>query len=252
MKTVILAGGYGTRLSEYTDNIPKPMVSIGDRPMIWHIMNLYSNYNFKDFVLALGYKSDFIKDYFTNIHKKLSNFSINLSNGELEIINGPILDWKISLIDTGLNSNTGGRIKRLEKYLSNSRFMVTYGDGLSNINIQKLLDFHNHHGKIATISAVRPSARFGELSIDHDKVTSFKEKPQVEKGWINGGFMVFEPKIFDYLSGDETILEREPLENLSKDGQLMAYKHEGFWQCLDTKRDKEYLEQLFVNNPPWV
>lgn len=252
MKTVILAGGYGTRLSEYTDNIPKPMVSIGDRPMIWHIMNLYSNYDFKDFVLALGYKSDFIKDYFTNIHKKLSNFSINLSNGELEIINGPILDWKISLIDTGLNSNTGGRIKRLEKYLSNSRFMVTYGDGLSNINIQKLLDFHNHHGKIATISAVRPSARFGELSIDHDKVTSFKEKPQVEKGWINGGFMVFEPKIFDYLSGDETILEREPLENLSKDGQLMAYKHEGFWQCLDTKRDKEYLEQLFVNNPPWV
>ena len=252
MKTVILAGGYGTRLSEYTDNIPKPMVSIGDRPMIWHIMNLYSNYNFKNFVLALGYKSDFIKDYFTNIHKKLSNFSINLSNGELEIINGPILDWKISLIDTGLNSNTGGRIKRLEKYLSNSRFMVTYGDGLSNINIQKLLDFHNHHGKIATISAVRPSARFGELSIDHDKVTSFKEKPQVEKGWINGGFMVFEPKIFDYLSGDETILEREPLENLSKDGQLMAYKHEGFWQCLDTKRDKEYLEQLFVNNPPWV
>ena len=252
MKTVILAGGYGTRLSEYTDNIPKPMVSIGDRPMIWHIMNLYSNYNFKDFVLALGYKSDFIKDYFTNIHKKLSNFSINLSNGELEIINGPILDWKISLIDTGLNSNTGGRIKRLEKYLSNSRFMVTYGDGLSNINIQKLLDFHNHHGKIATISAVRPSARFGELSINHDKVTSFKEKPQVEKGWINGGFMVFEPKIFDYLSGDETILEKEPLENLSKDGQLMAYKHEGFWQCLDTKRDKEYLEQLFVNNPPWV
>ena len=252
MKTVILAGGYGTRLSEYTDNIPKPMVSIGDRPMIWHIMNLYSNYDFKDFVLALGYKSDFIKDYFTNIHKKLSNFSINLSNGELEIINGPILDWKISLIDTGLNSNTGGRIKRLEKYLSNSRFMVTYGDGLSNINIQKLLDFHNHHGKIATISAVRPSARFGELSIDHDKVTSFKEKPQVENGWINGGFMVFEPKIFDYLSGDETILEREPLENLSKDGQLMAYKHEGFWQCLDTKRDKEYLEQLFVNNPPWV
>ncbi len=252
MKTVILAGGYGTRLSEYTDNIPKPMVSIGDRPMIWHIMNLYSNYDFKDFVLALGYKSDFIKDYFTNIHKKLSNFSINLSNGELEIINGPILDWKISLIDTGLNSNTGGRIKRLEKYLSNSRFMVTYGDGLSNINIQKLLDFHNHHGKIATISAVRPSARFGELSINHDKVTSFKEKPQVEKGWINGGFMVFEPKIFDYLSGDETILEKEPLENLSKDGQLMAYKHEGFWQCLDTKRDKEYLEQLFVNNPPWV
>jgi len=252
LKTVILAGGYGTRLSEYTDNIPKPMVSIGDRPMIWHIMNLYSNYDFKDFVLALGYKSDFIKDYFTNIHKKLSNFSINLSNGELEIINGPILDWKISLIDTGLNSNTGGRIKRLEKYLSNSRFMVTYGDGLSNINIQKLLDFHNHHGKIATISAVRPSARFGELSIDHDKVTSFKEKPQVENGWINGGFMVFEPKIFDYLSGDETILEREPLENLSKDGQLMAYKHEGFWQCLDTKRDKEYLEQLFVNNPPWV
>ena len=252
MKTVILAGGYGTRLSEYTDNIPKPMVSIGDRPMIWHIMNLYSNYDFKDFVLALGYKSDFIKDYFTNIHKKLSNFSINLSNGELEIINGPILDWKISLIDTGLNSNTGGRIKRLEKYLSNSRFMVTYGDGLSNINIQKPLDFHNHHGKIATISAVRPSARFGELSINHDKVTSFKEKPQVEKGWINGGFMVFEPKIFDYLSGDETILEKEPLENLSKDGQLMAYKHEGFWQCLDTKRDKEYLEQLFVNNPPWV
>lgn len=251
MKTVILAGGFGTRLSEYTDNIPKPMVNIGNRPMIWHIMNLYSNYGFKDFVLALGYKSDFIKDYFTNIHKKLSNFSIDLSNGELEIIDGPTLDWKISLIDTGLNSNTGGRIKKLEKYLSNSTFMVTYGDGLSNINIKKLLDFHKNHGKIATITAVRPSARFGELSINDNSVTSFKEKPQVDTGWINGGFMVFESKIFDYLYDDKTILEREPLENLSKDGELMSYKHEGFWQCMDTKRDKDYLNSLSQNNPPW-
>ncbi len=251
MKTVILAGGFGTRLSEYTENIPKPMVNIGNRPMIWHIMNLYSNYGFKDFVLALGYKSDFIKDYFTNIHKKLSNFSIDLSNGELEVIDGPTLDWKISLIDTGLNSNTGGRIKRLEKYISNSTFMVTYGDGLSNINIQKLLEFHKNHGKIATITAVRPSARFGELSINNNKVTSFKEKPQVEQGWINGGFMVFEPKIFEYLKGDESILEREPLENLSKDNELMSFKHEGFWQCMDTKRDKDYLDSLSQNNPPW-
>ena len=251
MKTVILAGGFGTRLSEYTENIPKPMVNIGNRPMIWHIMNLYSNYGFKDFVLALGYKSDFIKDYFTNIHKKLSNFSIDLSNGELEIIDGPTLDWKISLIDTGLNSNTGGRIKMLEKYLSNSTFMVTYGDGLSNINIQKLIDFHKSHGKTATITAVRPSARFGELSITDNKVTSFKEKPQVDQGWINGGFMVFEPKIFDYLNGNETILEKEPLINLSKDGELMSYKHEGFWQCMDTKRDKDYLDTLSQNNPPW-
>ena len=206
MKTVILAGGFGTRLSEYTENIPKPMVNIGNRPMIWHIMNLYSNYGFKDFVLALGYKSDFIKDYFTNIHKKLSNFSIDLSNGELEVIDGPTLDWKISLIDTGLNSNTGGRIKRLEKYISNSTFMVTYGDGLSNINIQKLLEFHKNHGKIATITAVRPSARFGELSINNNKVTSFKEKPQVEQGWINGGFMVFEPKIFAPLSSSNLLI----------------------------------------------
>ncbi len=251
MKTVILAGGFGTRLSEYTDNIPKPMVNIGNRPMIWHIMNLYSNYGFKDFVLALGYKSDFIKDYFTNIHKKLSNFSIDLSNGELEIIDGPTLDWKISLIDTGLNSNTGGRIKKLERYLSNSTFMVTYGDGLSNINIKKLLDFHKNHGKIATITAVRPSARFGELSINDNTVTSFKEKPQVDTGWINGGFMVFESKIFDYLYDDKTILEKEPLENLSKDGELMSYKHEGFWQCMDTKRDKDYLDSLSQNNPPW-
>ena len=251
MKTVILAGGFGTRLSEYTENIPKPMVNIGNRPMIWHIMNLYSNYGFKDFVLALGYKSDFIKDYFTNIHKKLSNFSIDLSNGELEVIDGPTLDWKISLIDTGLNSNTGGRIKRLEKYISNSTFMVTYGDGLSNINLQKLLEFHKNHRKIATITAVRPSARFGELSINNNKVTSFKEKPQVEQGWINGGFMVFEPKIFEYLKGDESILEREPLENLSKDNELMSFKHEGFWQCMDTKRDKDYLDSLSQNNPPW-
>jgi glucose-1-phosphate cytidylyltransferase len=251
LKTVILAGGFGTRLSEYTENIPKPMVNIGNRPMIWHIMNLYSNYGFKDFVLALGYKSDFIKDYFTNIHKKLSNFSIDLSNGELEVIDGPTLDWKISLIDTGLNSNTGGRIKRLEKYISNSTFMVTYGDGLSNINLQKLLEFHKNHGKIATITAVRPSARFGELSINNNKVTSFKEKPQVEQGWINGGFMVFEPKIFEYLKGDESILEREPLENLSKDNELMSFKHEGFWQCMDTKRDKDYLDSLSQNNPPW-
>tara|TARA_B100000900_G_scaffold341981_1_gene305241 strand:+ start:26904 stop:27662 length:759 start_codon:yes stop_codon:yes gene_type:complete len=251
LKTVILAGGFGTRLSEYTDNIPKPMVNIGNRPMIWHIMNLYSNYGFKDFVLALGYKSDFIKDYFTNIHKKLSNFSIDLSNGELEIIDGPTLDWKISLIDTGLNSNTGGRIKKLERYLSNSTFMVTYGDGLSNINIKKLLDFHKNHGKIATITAVRPSARFGELSINDNTVTSFKEKPQVDTGWINGGFMVFESKIFDYLYDDKTILEKEPLENLSKDGELMSYKHEGFWQCMDTKRDKDYLDSLSQNNPPW-
>jgi glucose-1-phosphate cytidylyltransferase len=214
-------------------------------------MNLYSNYGFKDFVLALGYKSDFIKDYFTNIHKKLSNFSIDLSNGELEVIDGPTLDWKISLIDTGLNSNTGGRIKRLEKYISNSTFMVTYGDGLSNINLQKLLEFHKNHGKIATITAVRPSARFGELSINNNKVTSFKEKPQVEQGWINGGFMVFEPKIFEYLKGDESILEREPLENLSKDNELMSFKHEGFWQCMDTKRDKDYLDSLSQNNPPW-
>ena len=251
MKTVILAGGFGTRLSEYTENIPKPMVNIGNRPMIWHIMNLYSNYGFKDFVLALGYKSDFIKDYFTNIHKKLSNFSIDLSNGELEVIDGPTLDWKISLIDTGLNSNTGGRIKRLEKYISNSTFMVTYGDGLSNINLQKLLEFHKNHRKIATITAVRPSARFGELSNNNNKVTSFKEKPQVEQGWINGGFMVFEPKIFEYLKGDESILEREPLENLSKDNELMSFKHEGFWQCMDTKRDKDYLDSLSQNNPPW-
>ena len=253
MKTVILAGGFGTRLSEYTESIPKPMVPIGGRPIIWHIMNSYAKYNYKDFILALGYKSDYIKDYFTTIHKRLSDFSINLGNGKINIINGPVLDWDISLIDTGLNSNTGGRLKRLENFLYNDRFMVTYGDGLSNINIKKLLDFHTNHGKIATISAVRPSARFGELQIaENDNVISFKEKPQLEKGWINGGFMIFQPEIFKYLNGDDCILEKEPLENLSKDGELVSYKHEGFWQCMDTKRDRDHLESLCNNSPPWI
>jgi len=244
LKTVILAGGYGTRLSEYTDNIPKPMVSIGDRPMIWHIMNLYSNYNFKDFVLALGYKSDFIKDYFTNIHKKLSNFSINLSNGELEIINGPILDWKISLIDTGKDTMTGGRLKRMRDYIGNEPFFLTYGDGLCDVNLDKLLSFHKSHGKLVTVTAVHPGARFGELLIEKNEVKNFLEKPQTQKGWINGGFFIMEPSFLDLIDNDNTILEKEPLEKASQIGELMAYKHEGFWQCMDTKRDKDNLEDL--------
>ncbi len=253
MKVVILAGGFGTRLSEYTESIPKPMVTIGGKPILWHIMNRYASYGHKEFILALGYKADAVKNYFLSMRSVNSDFTVDMKSGELAIHDNSSIDWKITLIDTGLETMTGGRVKRLQKYLESDSFMLTYGDGLCNVNFDELLKFHYGHQKLVTISAVRPIARFGELAIEDNFVTSFQEKPQVTRGWINGGFFVCQPDLLDYISDDETILEREPLENLSKKKELVAYKHSGFWQCMDTKRDKDFLEELWQSkNAPWV
>lgn len=254
MKTVILCGGFGTRLSEETNLIPKPMVEIGDKPILLHIMDIYSKFNHNDFVLALGFKARVIKDYFLDYYALSSDFRINMNNGECTYLKEKRKNWQVDLIDTGLNTMTGGRLARLKDHLGKDTFMLTYGDGISDLDINKLIKFHKSHKKIATFTAVRPQARFGVIEFDGDLVTSFKEKPQNQEGWINGGFFVFEPEIFDYLKGgDETVLERFPLENLAIDGQLMAFKHEGFWQCMDTLRDKSYLDQLCRNNDaPWI
>ncbi len=231
MKVVILAGGFGTRLSEYTDSIPKPMVPIGDKPIIEHIMNHYSNYGHTDFFLALGYKGEVIKKYFENFNKH----------------------WNINLIDTGSETLTGGRLKRLEKYLANESFLLTYGDGISDININELVKFHKNHNKIVTISAVRPPARFGSLSLSGSDVIKFKEKKQLGESWINGGFFVINPEFFKLLKGDNTILEKEPLEKVTSLKEIKAFKHEGFWQCMDHKLDKDYLEQLIIEKKaPWI
>lgn len=252
MKVVILAGGFGTRLQEYTNVIPKPMVTIGDKPIIWHIMNHYSSYGYTDFICALGYKSHIVKDFFLNYKYLNSNFSVNLASGIYEPLNHKSLDWNVSLIDTGDTSMTGGRLKRLQPFLNDSTFMLTYGDGLSNIDIDRLLDFHRSHGKMVTVSAVHPSARFGELVLDNELVTSFQEKPQINQGWINGGFFIVEPDFFSFIDDDSTVLEKNPLETVASIGQLAAYKHTDFWQCMDTKRDLDYLESLWqTGNAPW-
>jgi len=224
MKCVILAGGRGTRISELTDKIPKPMIKIAGKPILYHIMKHYSKYGFKDFIVAAGYKKNIIIDFFKR--KKIPN-------------------CRVKVVDTGLNTMTGGRLKRLEKYLKNETFMLTYGDGLSNVNLKRLLKFHKKHKKISTLTSTRPPARFGAIKINGNQVTYFKEKSKLDEGWINGGFFVFEPEIFKFISGDHTYLEREPLQNISKKKQLYAYKHYGFWQCMDTLRDKELLEQIF-------
>jgi len=254
MKTVILAGGFGTRLSELTDIVPKPMVDINNFPMIWHIMNLYMCYGYNDFLLALGYKANIFKEYFLNFNTINSDFKINLLSGNIETISTHMDDINISMIDTGINTMTGGRIKALEDNLKHERFFATYGDGLSNINLKKLLDFHIAHGKLATVTAVRPIARFGELVIDDDsnEVKVFQEKVQLKEGWINGGFFIFEPGFLDYIDSEETILEKEPLERAAAEGELVAYKHDGFWMCMDTKRDRDYLDNLAKGErPPW-
>lgn len=254
MKVAILAGGLGTRLSEETHTIPKPMVEIGDRPMLWHIMQHYAHYGIKDFYVALGYKADVIKRYFLNFHTLESeHLSVNLADGAVDVHRTSPIDWRINLIETGLSTNTGGRLGRLAPFLSDSTFMLTYGDGVSNVNLDALLAFHRAHGKIATVSAVRPPARFGGLTIIDGMVTQFIEKPQIGEGWINGGFMVFEPAIFGYIHGDDTVLESHVLEKLAAEGQLMAYQHADFWQCMDTLRDKRYLQALWEGgNPPWI
>lgn len=252
MKVVLLAGGFGTRLSEYTELIPKPLVRIGNIPIICHIMQYYSSFGYEDFLLALGYKSDLFKEYFLNFYNLSSDFTVNLSTGNVSIHNQPAVNWNVSLIDTGLNTLTGGRLLRLREYIGKETFLLTYGDGLSNIDIDKVLEFHRSHGKMVTMSAVRPSARFGELIIEEDKVSLFQEKPQLQDGWINGGYFVMEPTFLDLISGDNVMLEREPLEVAASRGELMAYKHDGFWQCMDTKRDHALLESLWeTNSAPW-
>ncbi|MBI4823541.1 MAG: glucose-1-phosphate cytidylyltransferase [Nitrospirae bacterium] len=251
MKTVILCGGMGARLKEETEWRPKPMVEIGGRPILWHIMNIYDFHGFKEFILALGYKGEMIKEYFLNYYHHQSNLTIDLRTGKVTASNNGVRNWLVHLIGTGINSMTGGRLHRLKDMLKET-FMLTYGDGVSNVNIKKLIEFHKSHGRIATVTAVRPSARFGGMSFEGNKVIEFKEKPQTGEGWINGGFFVFEPKVFSYLHGDDTVLEGDPLENLTKDGELMAFKHEGFWQCMDTARDRDVLESLWQSgNAPW-
>lgn len=251
MKVIILAGGFGTRLSEYTDAIPKPMAKIGDKPILWHIMKIFEHHALNDFVLALGYKNEIIKEYFSKYSLLNSDFSIDLKSGNMEMHQVQSENWNVTLVDTGLDTMTGGRIKRLKDFVGNQTFMVTYGDGVGNIDIKNLIKFHKSHKKLATVTAVRPQARFGELEIVDDCVKSFKEKPQLDQGWINGGFFVLEPEVFDLISDDSVMFERQPLEELSSEENLMAYKHHGFWKCMDTKRDLEILNDLWNTNPPW-
>lgn len=252
MKVIILAGGFGTRLSEYTNVIPKPMVPIGGKPILWHIMQFYAKYGHKDFYVALGYKSEVIKDYFLNYRELNSDFTLDLNSGDIEHHEVNSEDWKVTLIDTGDKTMTGGRLKRLQKFIGNEPCLLTYGDGVSDVNLEDLVKFHKNHGKMVTMSAVRPTARFGELDIKDNLVKSFKEKPRLHQGWINGGFFVIEPKFFDLIKGDETLLEREPLEKATQKEELMAYTHDGFWQCMDTKRDHDFLEDLWIKGKaPW-
>ncbi|CAN5691798.1 glucose-1-phosphate cytidylyltransferase [soil metagenome] len=253
MKTVILAGGYGTRLSEYTDDIPKPMVPVGGHPMLWHIMKIYAHFHHTDFILALGYKAEYVKSFFLNYYTLHSDFSIDMATGEKSTIQRTILDWKIALIDTGLDTMTGGRLRRLAPLLKYETFMCTYGDGVSNIDIDKLLEFHRSHGKLVTMSVARPSARFGVVEIGEDnQVHAFREKPVDSEGWVNCGFFVMEPGFLKYLNDDAMPLEREPLEQCAKDGQLMAYHHHEFWKCMDMKKDVDDLDKLWNKGvAPW-
>ena len=253
MNVVILCGGRGTRLAEETSVRPKPLVDVGGYPILWHIMNLYGSRGFNRFVLALGYKGEAIRDYFLRYQAANSDLTIDLATGDVQCESPPKKDWKISLIDTGNETLTGGRLLRLERYLrSEGTFMLTYGDGLSDLDICDVLAFHRRHGKLATVTAVAPPARFGTMSFNGDRVVSFAEKAPSSEGWINGGFFVFEPRVFDYLDDDMTVLEEKPLERLAADGQLMAYRHGGFWQCMDTLRDKNRLEELWQSgDAPW-
>ncbi len=253
MKTIILAGGLGTRLAEYTDFVPKPMVTIGGRPMLWHIMQRYAGFGHKEFIVALGYKAGTVKDFFLNYAALSGDFHVDLGTGKVTLLREAAVDWRVSLVDTGDASMTGGRVKRLMPYVTGETFMLTYGDGVASIDIERLLAFHRAHGKLVTVTAVHPAARFGELTMSGDQVVAFSEKPQVHDGWINGGFFVCEPGFLDLIAGDETVLECEPLERAAASGQLMAYRHDGFWQCMDTKRDRDTLEALWEGgNAPWL
>lgn len=253
MKTVILAGGFGTRLPEETEIKPKPMVKIGDRPILWHIMKYYAAFGFNEFIIALGYKGEVVKEYFLNYRNLWGGLTINLRSNQIEIHDTDCDEWMIHLIDTGLHTSTGGRLKRLEPWLKDNIFMLTYGDGLSNVDLKKLIDFHRNKRKIGTITSAHPPARFGEVVLNKTgEVAGFYEKAQTGVGWINSGFMVFEPEVFKFLRDDNTVLEADVLEELARIGQLAAYCHDGFWQCMDTLRDKRQLENKWLEqNPPW-
>ena len=253
MKVVILAGGLGTRLSEETDVRPKPMVEIGGKPIIWHIMKIYASHGFNEFVVCLGYKGYIIKEYFANLFLHQSDITINLENNQIEIHNRESDNWKITLVDTGRDTMTGGRIKRIQPFIGQSSFMLTYGDGLGNINVWGLLDFHKAHGKTVTVTSIKPDGRFGVLGLDeNNKVNRFNEKSTDDVAWINGGFFVCEPRVFDYITNDQTIWEREPLEKLAEEGELLGYRHYGFWKPMDSLKDKNDLNALWDSGKaPW-
>jgi glucose-1-phosphate cytidylyltransferase len=252
MKVGILAGGLGTRLSEETTVKPKPMVEVGGKPMLWHIMNIYAAYGFKEFVIALGYKGEIIKDYFLDYIHHARNLSVDLKNGSISMHQGNHEDWVIHLLDTGAETNTGGRVKSIAEFIGNETFMLTYGDGVSNVNIPALIEFHKQQKTLVTMTAVRPPARFGQMVIEGHRVVQFKEKPQIGEGWINGGFFVLEPSIIDYIESDQTAWEYESLEQLAAEGQVSAFQHEDFWQCMDTLRDVHLLDKLWQEgNAPW-
>jgi len=253
MKVAILAGGFGSRLAEETEVKPKPMVEIGGKPILWHIMKIYARYGFTDFTIALGYKGEYIKRWFRDYYSLQGNMTINTASGNITLYDDNAIDWSVNLVETGQNTMTGGRIKRLKDWVGDDTFMLTWGDGVSDIDIDKLLEFHRGHGKLVTMTAVRPPARYGHLEFDGERVCRFTEKSQTNEGWINGAFYVLEPGIFDYIAGDATMWEHEPLENLASGGELMAYKHTSFWQCMDTLREKYILQKLWDSgSPPWL
>ncbi len=252
MKVVILAGGLGTRLQEETSVRPKPMVEIGGRPMLWHVMHLYAAHGLTEFVLALGYKAEMVRSWFLDYHSLSRDITVRLADGSVNTHGDVVEDWTVHCIDTGLDTLTGGRLRRLREWIGGERFCLTYGDGVCDVDISKLIAFHESHGKLATVTAVRPPGRFGGLELDGDEVRAFAEKRHMSEGWINGGFFVLEPSVLDYIDGDGTLWEHEPLERLAADGQLRAFRHEGFWQCMDTLRDVRLLESLWAGgNPPW-
>lgn len=255
MKVVILAGGFGTRISEESHLKPKPMIEVGGMPIMWHIMKLYSHYGYNDFVICAGYKQYVIKEYFSNYFLHKSDITYDFTTGKHDMIihNNTAEPWRVTVVDTGLNTMTGGRVKRVKKYLGDEAFMVTYGDGVSNVDISALISFHMEHGKLMTLTGVRPEGRFGVMDFEGDnQIKAFREKSKEDSGWINGGFIVCQPEVLDYISGDEIMLEREPMEQLAQLGELACYKHQGFWQCMDTLRDKEKLEKMWADNTaPW-
>jgi glucose-1-phosphate cytidylyltransferase len=253
MRVVILAGGRGTRLAEETGSRPKPMVEVGGKPLLWHVMSIYARHGLTDFLVACGYRGEMIKEYFLHYFVRNSDFFVSLKTGIQTVVATSADDWNVGVVDTGLDTATGGRLLRLRRWIEDGTFMATYGDGVSDVPLGELLEFHKRHGKAATVTAVRPPARFGGLALDGEAVVEFSEKPQAGEGWINGGFFVFEPSVLDYIDGEDVALERAPLERLAADGELMAFRHEGFWQPMDTIRDKQHLEALWATgDPPWM